>query len=592
MQKLTLIKKSTAIFALLALIAGSFGLASFQVAHAAGTYAIPQEAPAYTINPSATGVDTLKAFIETPGVTFANPGFTNLDPSWTASTINPTYAVETGPSSAFLAEDLNIAVGAPAVTVNVYAFTASTLTDAYQVTFTDGNYNGFTTGPSATTLAAENTTPAPSVVTNAATPITSTDATLNGTNGNSASTDSSFWASTSTFVTTSPSLPTGVFSTPSLGPIAANTAYSASLSSITGLLPITPSTTYYFAAWTNVGGTWYPGNVMSFSTSPTVTVSSPTITTIAPNSGTTVGGTPVTITGTQFATGATVKINGVAATSVTFVSPTSITATTPAGTAGAQNVVVTNTDTGTATSTGGFTYVTPVVTVSAPTITSVAPNSGLTVGGSPVIIIGTQFAAGATVTIGGALATDLTVTPTSITAKTPAGTAGAQDVVVTNTDTGTATLTGGFTYVDPAPGTGTITGTVTSDAGLSVDSITASPNNANGIADGTWAHGWSYVFHITAPTNEPNLTMKFADWLNGANILPVANNMRISSAQATVTTPITLTAANLYSSPALVMTGDLNNALAGRQVDVLVEVQIPPTTVNGSYSTSYGINTN
>ncbi len=89
-------------------------------------------------------------------------------------------------------------------------------------------------------------------------------------------------------------------------------------------------------------------------------------------------------------------------------------------------------------------------TVSSPTITSVAPNSGLTVGGSPVIIIGTQFAAGATVTIGGALATDLTVTPTSITAKTPAGTAGAQDVVVTNTDTGTATLTGGFTYVGPA----------------------------------------------------------------------------------------------------------------------------------------------
>jgi hypothetical protein len=68
--------------------------------------------------------------------------------------------------------------------------------------------------------------------------------------------------------------------------------------------------------------------------------------------------------------------------------------------------------------------------------------------------------------------------------------------------------------------------------------------------------------------------------------------MRISSAQATITTPTTLTAANLYSSPALVMTGDLDSNTAGRQVDVLVETQIPLNTVNGSYSTSYGINTN
>jgi hypothetical protein len=85
--------------------------------------------------------------------------------------------------------------------------------------------------------------------------------------------------------------------------------------------------------------------------------------------------------------------------------------------------------------------------------------------------------------------------------------------------------------------------------------------------------------------------MRFSDWLNGANILPVANNMRISSAQATVTTPITLTAANAYST-ALVMTGDLDPNTAGRQVDILVEVSIPAVTINGSYNTSYGVSTN
>ena len=50
-------------------------------------------------------------------------------------------------------------------------------------------------------------------------------------------------------------------------------------------------------------------------------------------------------------------------------------------------------------------------------------------------------------TIGGVEATGVTfVNSTSITGITPAGTAGPQDVVVTNPDTQIGTLTGGFTY--------------------------------------------------------------------------------------------------------------------------------------------------
>ena len=50
---------------------------------------------------------------------------------------------------------------------------------------------------------------------------------------------------------------------------------------------------------------------------------------------------------------------------------------------------------------------------------------------------------GATVTTGGAPATDAAVTgATSITAKTPAGTLGPPDVVVVETDAGTTTLAG------------------------------------------------------------------------------------------------------------------------------------------------------
>ena len=40
------------------------------------------------------------------------------------------------------------------------------------------------------------------------------------------------------------------------------------------------------------------------------------------------------------------------------------------------------------------------------------------------------------------------------------------------------------------------------------------------------------------------------------------------------------------------MTGDLDSTTAGNQVQVTVEVAVPSSTVNGSYSTSYGVNTN
>lgn len=86
-------------------------------------------------------------------------------------------------------------------------------------------------------------------------------------------------------------------------------------------------------------------------------VVNPTIVSIVPDEGPAAGGTAVTITGTDFATGATVTFGGNAATSVNVVNDTTITCVTPAGTAGAVDVVVTNTDTGTVTEEDGFTYI-------------------------------------------------------------------------------------------------------------------------------------------------------------------------------------------------------------------------------------------
>ena len=84
----------------------------------------------------------------------------------------------------------------------------------------------------------------------------------------------------------------------------------------------------------------------------------PMVTSISPTSGTTAGGTAVTITGTGFLAGATVSLGGTAASGVTVVSATKITATTATHGAGAVNVVVTNTDAQSGTLNNGYTYTT------------------------------------------------------------------------------------------------------------------------------------------------------------------------------------------------------------------------------------------
>ena len=105
------------------------------------------------------------------------------------------------------------------------------------------------------------------------------------------------------------------------------------------------------------------------------TGSAPTVTKVSPNSGPSNGGTAVTITGTNFVAGATVTFGGAAATNVTVVSNTSITATTPAHAPGAVNVVVTDNN-GSGTLTNGFTYTT--VGIAFVQVASATPQSSQT----------------------------------------------------------------------------------------------------------------------------------------------------------------------------------------------------------------------
>src|ERR1019366_3912614 len=150
-------------------------------------------------------------------------------------------------------------------------------------------------------------------------------------------------------------------------------------------------------------------------------VVAPAVTSVSPNNGPAAGGTAVTITGANFATGATVTFGGTAATNVVVVNSTTITATTPAGSAGAVTVTVTNPGGQSGSLANGFTYVVP------PTVSSVSPNSGSTGGGTAATNV-------------------VVVNSTTITATTPAGSVGA--VMVTVTVSGqSGSLSSGYTYV-------------------------------------------------------------------------------------------------------------------------------------------------
>jgi hypothetical protein len=91
--------------------------------------------------------------------------------------------------------------------------------------------------------------------------------------------------------------------------------------------------------------------------------------------------------------------------------------------------------------------VTTLIAGPAPVINSVVPASGVQTGGTSIQVLGANFQSGATVKVGGTPATGVSVTPTVITCTTPAGAVGPATVEVTNPDTISTSLPGGFTYV-------------------------------------------------------------------------------------------------------------------------------------------------
>ncbi|WP_430391814.1 putative Ig domain-containing protein [Dyella sp. 20L07] len=255
-----------------------------------------------------------------------------------------------------------------------------------------------------------------------------------------------------------------------------------------------------------------PGGTSAISATDRFTyVPMPTVVIVSPDTGLTTGGTSVTISGTGFTGTTGVSFGGANATSVTIVNDTIITATTPAGSAGAVNVVVT-TPGGSGTLTNGYTYV-----VAAPTISSISPTSGPVAGNTTVTISGSNFTGASSVKFGPTNATSFTVSnANSISAVSPSGSAGVVDITVT-TGGGTSLTTAGdqFTYKAPLSLTPvTLTGatfgaaysqqlsatggsgpyTFTVDAGLP----TGLSLSAGGVISGTPTVSGTFTFTVTA----------------------------------------------------------------------------------------------
>ena len=320
----------------------------------------------------------------------------------------------------------------------------------------------------------------------------------------------------------------------------------------------------------------------------------PIVTSLTPNSGLIAGGTAVTIAGANLVSGATVTFGGTPATNVVVVSGTQITATTPAHAAGAVNVVVTNPDTQSGTLSSGFAY----FSLSAPTVSSVTPNNGLATGGTAVSIAGTNFVSGASVSFGGSAATSVVVvSATQITATTAAHAGGAVNVVVTNPDTQTGTLTNGFTY-RAAPTISSVTpnngslggGTAVTISGANF--VTGATISLDGIAATNVVVASATQITAITPAHvagSVNVVVTNPDTQSGTltNGFTYTATVPIGFGQVAAATPQVPTQVINLAFPAAQTVGDMNVVVVGWN-DVTSSVQSVTDSAGNVYSLAIG----
>jgi len=391
------------------------GATSVTIGGTAATVVIVVSSTSITATTPAGSAGTASVLVTTPGGTnSANTLYTHQAAAPTVTSISPSLGPLTGGQSVTITG--TGFTGATAVTIGGTAATAVTVVSSTSLTATTPAGSAGTASVLVTTPGGTNS--ANTLYTHQAAPTVTSISPSSGplTGGQSVTiTGTDFTGATS--VTIGGTAATVVIVVSSTSITAKTPAGSAGTASV---LVTTPS-------GTNSANTLYTHQA------------APTVTSISPSSGPLAGGQAVTITGTNFTGATAVTIGGTAATGVTVVTATTITATTPAGSAGTASVLVT-TPSGTYSAGALYTH------QAAPTVTSISPSSGSLTGGQPVTVKGTGFTGVTSVTIGGTAATAVIVTgSTSLTAITPAGSAGTASVLVT-TPGGTNSANTLYTY--------------------------------------------------------------------------------------------------------------------------------------------------
>jgi hypothetical protein len=173
-------------------------------------------------------------------------------------------------------------------------------------------------------------------------------------------------------------------------------------------------------------------------------IPAPEIRTLEPKAGSTAGGTKVTIVGARFAPTTFVSVGGLKPLHTTFVDATTLEITTPSRAApGMVDIGVVNIDGQQGIARNAFRY----EAAAPPKIENVLPRRGRQTGGERVTLLGKNFAPGAAVQFGDAIAPSVRfVDETTIEIETPACAAGIVDVRVRNPDGQIASATRAFQF--------------------------------------------------------------------------------------------------------------------------------------------------
>ncbi len=169
----------------------------------------------------------------------------------------------------------------------------------------------------------------------------------------------------------------------------------------------------------------------------------PSIIKVTPLGGAITGKTLLTVHGVGFLPGASVSLGDAPCVTVNVQSESTLTCMTPAHAKAVVDIVITNEDNQAGVYLAGYSY------QEAPSVNKITPQSGFSIGGTPVVIEGTGFLSGAVVTLGGSACVGLIVnSPQSIRCVTTAHSQAVVAVDVTNFDSQSGKLPAGFAYQD------------------------------------------------------------------------------------------------------------------------------------------------